>query len=104
MASNFSALWNMSFSWLGSLLNFKLPVFVGSSQLSTLDMILGTIGILITFAFIKSLLKSGFSISGKDLTGPRSDKITDKEFTSASASKYLDNLNLKSNDTLRLPK
>ncbi len=67
MANNFTSLWGACFTMLGNLLNMKLPIYFGSTSLSTLDIILGTLGILASFAFVRALMKSGFSIAGKDI-------------------------------------
>ncbi len=68
MANNFTSLWNMAFSWLGSLLTMKLPIYFSGTALSLLDIVIGTVGIFVAFASIRALVKSGFSIAGKDLT------------------------------------
>lgn len=67
MASNFTTLWNMSFAWLGSLMSMPLPIYFGGVALSLLDIVIGTVFIVASFGFIRALLKSGFSIAGKNL-------------------------------------
>jgi hypothetical protein len=67
MANNFTQLWTMSFSWIGSILKMKLPIYLGGVSLSTMDILIGTIGIFVAWASIRALLKSGFSIAGKDI-------------------------------------
>ncbi|PKM73899.1 MAG: hypothetical protein CVU91_02300 [Firmicutes bacterium HGW-Firmicutes-16] len=72
MASNFTSLWTMSFSWLGTLLNMKLPIYLSGVSLSTMDIIIGTIGIFVAIASIRSLVKATLSIAGKDIQSARS--------------------------------
>lgn len=69
MANNFTSLWNLAFSWLGTLLRMPLPIYFGSTALCMLDIIVGTVGIFVAFAAVRALLKSGFTIAGKDLIG-----------------------------------
>ena len=67
MDNNFTLLWQAAFSWIGTLLNLKLPIYLGNTALSTLDIIIGTFGIFVAIASIRALVKSGFTIAGKDI-------------------------------------
>ena len=67
MADNFTSLWHLAFSWLGLLLHMPLPIYFGSTALCMLDIIIGTAGVLVAIAAVRALLKSGFSIAGKEL-------------------------------------
>lgn len=71
MSGNFTSLWYMSFSWLGKLITMPLPIYFGGVALSLLDIVIGTVFIIATFGFIRALIKSGFSIAGKDLIADR---------------------------------
>lgn len=71
MANNFTSLWTMAFGLVSRLLNMPLPIYLGSYALSTLDIILGTIGILAAFAFIRALLRSSFTLAGNSLIAER---------------------------------
>lgn len=74
MADNFTSLWSMAFGWLVSLLRMPLPIYFGSTPLNLLDIIIGTIGIFVVFSSIRAILKSGFTIAGKDLIRPRTPR------------------------------
>lgn len=87
--NNFTALWIASFSWLGALLTMPLPIYFGGVALSFLDIVIGTLGIFVSFATVRALLKSAFSIAGKDLTA-NSSKPAPK-FDQKRADKFIQN-------------
>ncbi|MEA4896593.1 MAG: hypothetical protein VB064_15220 [Oscillospiraceae bacterium] len=90
MASNFTSLWQMAFSWLGSLLRMKLPIYLGGVALSTMDIIIGTIGIFVAFASIRAVLKSGFSIAGKDIVNEYKHQQKIDSLNAQTHQEYLD--------------
>ena len=81
----------MAFSWLGLILNMKLPIYFGGTSLSLLDIIIGTIGILLAFGAVRALLKSGLSIGGKDLVAS-SKQYQNTAITAQRGNSYIDKL------------
>lgn len=80
MSGNFTSLWGMAFSWLGSLVTMSLPIYFGGVALSILDIVIGTAFIAASFGFIRALLKSGFSIAGKDLIAESKKQVRSSEY------------------------
>lgn len=74
MSGVFDETWKAVFSWLGSLLDMPLPYFFGGQQLDLLDIVIGTLGILVSVSSIRALVGHGFSISGSRLTVDPADK------------------------------
>ena len=67
MANNFTSLWNMCFSWIFNLLKLPLPIYYGNTQLSILDIVIGTIGIFTSVQLIKALMGSSFTLAGNQI-------------------------------------
>lgn len=85
MASNFTSLWNMTFGCLASLLKLPLPIFLGSTQLCMMDIIIGTAGIFVAIASVRALLNSVFSFAGRELTEARNEVKSNKRMVKRDA-------------------
>ena len=100
MASNFTSLWTAAFSWLGSLFTLPLPIYFGGVALSTLDIIVGTFGILVAFAFIRSLLKSTFSLAGSEIKGSINDSKMEQRQVDSAAYRQSEEYRAKVNQSM----
>ena len=79
MSGVFDETWKAVFSWLGSLLNMPLPYFFGGEQLDFLDIVIGTLGLLVSVASIRALVGHGFSIAGSRLTADPADVMLERK-------------------------
>lgn len=68
MAETFTSTFQAVFGWLGSLFNMPLPYFFGGEQLCFMDIVVGTVGLLVSVASIRALVGHGFSVSGAPIT------------------------------------
>lgn len=73
MVSNFTSLWVSCFGWIGSILVMPLPVYFGETSLNLLDIVIGTVALILTWVAIRALLKSGLSLKGKSLSNKSKD-------------------------------